>query len=75
MARQTIASRVTEEMGEKGYNLIAQTSGTYSFAKNSNLSRKLAELGLTESDVEVRTAARAGRNRNDGYQLLIFVPK
>lgn len=70
--RKTIAQKVTEEMQEKGYTLIGQTRGWYSFRRNSNLYRKLQEMGLTEDDVEVRTAARAGKNKNDGYQLLIF---
>lgn len=68
----TIAQRVTEERQVNDQKLLGQTSGTYSFRKGSNLAHKLAELGLTENDVDVRTAARAGRNKNDGYQLLIF---
>lgn len=69
---QTIAQKVTAEMEAKGYTLLGQTSGTYSFRKGSNLSRYLERLGKTENEVEVRTAARAGKNANDGYQLLVF---
>lgn len=72
MTRKTMAQKVTEERQANGQTLLGQTSGLYSFRKNSNLYRKLVELGLTENDVDVRTGARAGRNANDGYQLLIF---
>lgn len=72
MARKTIAQQVIEEMEGKGQKLLGQTRGTYSFRKGSNLSQKLEELNLTESDVDVRTGARAGQHKNDGYQLLIF---
>ncbi len=68
----TIAQKVTAEMEEKGHKLLGQTSGTYSFRKGSNLSRYLARIGKTEDDVIVETAARAGKNKNDGYQLLVF---
>lgn len=69
---KTIAQRKIEERQANGQKLLAQTSGTLSFRKGSNLSRKLAELGLTENDVDVRTGARAGQYWNDGYELLIF---
>jgi len=72
MTRKTIAQRIIEERAENGQTLLAKTSGTYTFRKGSNLMAKLDELGLTESDVDVRTAARAGQHKNDGYQLLIF---
>jgi len=69
---QTIAQKITAEMEAKGHTLLGQTSGTYSFRKGSNLNRYLTRLGKTENEVEVRTAARAGKNANDGYQLLVF---
>lgn len=72
MARKTIAQQIIEEQQAQGKQLLGRTSGTYSFRKGSNLSRRLDLLGLTENDVDVRTAARAGRHQNDGYQLLIF---
>lgn len=70
--RKTMAQQVTDEMTEKGFEKVGQTSGWCSFRKGSNLSRKLEQLSLTKDDVEVRTAARAGKNLNDGWQLLIF---
>ena len=70
--KKTIAQTVTAEMEAKGFRLIGQTSGTYTFRKGSNLARKLEQLGLTEEQVDVRTGARAGKNANDGYELLIF---
>jgi len=71
--KKTIAQTVTEEMAAKGFRLAGKTSGTYTFRKGSNLARKLEQLGLTEEQVDVRTGARAGKNMNDGYELLIFV--
>lgn len=71
--KKTIAQTRIEEMTAKGYKLAGRTSGFYSFRKGSNLSRKLESLGLTEAQVDVRTAARAGKHLNDGYELLIFV--
>jgi hypothetical protein len=70
--RKTIAQRVIEEREANGQKLLGQTRGLYSFRKNSNLYQALTELGLTENDVDVRTGARAGLRKNDGYQLLIF---
>lgn len=70
--RKTIAQTVTEQREADGQEFLGQTSGRYSFRKGSNLARKLEELGLNEQDVDVRIGARAGRNKNDGYQLLIF---
>lgn len=70
--KKTIAQTKIEEMTSKGYRLVGRTSGTFSYRKGSNLARKLESLGLTESDVEVRTGARAGQHLNDGYELLIF---
>ena len=70
--KQTIAQTKIAEMTAKGYRLIGKTQGTFSFAKGSNLSRKLESLGLTKNDVEVVAGARAGRYQNDGYELLIF---
>ena len=70
--KQTMSEQVTATMEIKGYKLVGRTSGTYSFAKGSNLSRKLAELSLTQNTCEVRTAARAGKNKTEGYELLIF---
>lgn len=70
--KETIAQAVIREMEAKGFRLVGQTSGTYTFRKGSNLARKLEQLGLTEQEVDVRTGARAGKNANDGYQLLIF---
>lgn len=69
---KTMAQKIIEERKMNGQSLLGQTSGTYTFRKGSNLARKLDELGLTETDVDVRTGARAGRFYNDGYQLLIF---
>ena len=70
--RQTIADQVTATMEIKGYKLVGQTSGTYSFRNGSNLARKLKELNLTEQTCEVRTGARAGKHKTEGYELLIF---
>lgn len=70
--RVTMAQKVMEEMTEKGHKYIGATSGTFTFRKGSNLARRLETLGLTEAEVEVRSAARAGQHANDGYQLLIF---
>jgi hypothetical protein len=70
--KQTIAQTITDEMTGQGYKLIGKTSGWLSFRKNSNLSQKLALMGLTENDVVVRAGARVGQFRNDGYELLIF---
>jgi hypothetical protein len=72
MARKTIAQKVIEERKANGQKLLGRTSGTYSFRKGSNLSQALVRLNLTEDDVDVRTGARAGRHKNDGYELLIF---
>lgn len=72
MARKTIAQQVIEERTNEGQELLGRTKGTYSFRKGSNLSRKLEQMGLTEDQVDVRPGARAGRNKNDGYELLIF---
>jgi hypothetical protein len=69
---QTIAQKLTAEMEAAGHKLLGQTSGTYSFRKGSNLSRYLDRLGKTEEEVIVKAGARAGRNANDGYQLLVF---
>jgi hypothetical protein len=71
--KKTIAQTRIEKMTANGYKFVGRTSGLYSFRKGSNLSRKLESLGLTESNVDVRTGARAGQRRNDGYELLIFV--
>jgi len=70
--KKTIAQNRIEEMNAIGYKLVGQTSGTLSFRRGSNLSKKLESLGLTEDKVYIRTGARAGKNKNDGYQLLIF---
>jgi hypothetical protein len=70
--KKTIAQTKIDEMTSKGYKLVGKTSGLFSFRKGSNLARKLENLGLNESDVEVRTGARAGKHLNDGYELLIF---
>lgn len=72
MARKTISQTVIEEREANGQTLLGRTRGTVSFRKGSNLSRKLEELNLTENDVDVHTGARAGRNANDGYEILIF---
>jgi len=69
---KTIAQTKIEEMTNNGYKFAGQTRGWLSFRKGSNLARKLASLGLDKGSVEVMTGARAGRYRNDGYQLLIF---
>lgn len=69
---QTIAQKITVEMETTGHKLLGQTSGTFTFRKGSNLSKCLERLGVTGSDVVVKAAARAGKNRNDGYQLLVF---
>jgi hypothetical protein len=69
---KTIAQKIIEERKANGQKLLGRTSGTYTFRKGSNLARKLDKLGLTEDEVDVRTAARAGQFYNDGYQLLIF---
>jgi hypothetical protein len=68
----TMAQELIKAQESQGKKLLGQTSGAYSFHKNSNLYHKLTELGVTEDQVDVHTAARAGRNKNDGYQLLIF---
>jgi hypothetical protein len=71
--RETMAQKVIDEMRIKGFRLVGQTSGQFSFRKGSNLSQALECLGLTEYEVKVRTGARAGKNATEGYQLLIFV--
>ena len=68
----TKAQAVMAEMEIEGYKLVGKTSGLMSFRKGSNLARKLESLSLSESEVEVRTGARAGARANDGYELLIF---
>lgn len=68
----TMAQELIKAQESQGKKLLGQTSGAYSFHKSSNLYRKLTELGVTEDQVDVYTAARSGRNKNDGYQLLIF---
>ena len=72
MARTTIASRIIEKKAAEGFELIGRTSGWYSERKNSNLYRLITGMGLTYADVEVEIGARAGMNRNDGNQLLVF---
>lgn len=69
---QTIAQKVTAEMEAAGHKLLGQTKGTCSFRKGSNLSSYLDRIGKTEDEVIVKTGARAGKNANDGYQLLVF---
>jgi len=69
---QTIAQKITAEMEAEGHKLIGRTSGTFSFRKGSNLSRYLVHIGKTEDDVIVKAGARAGKNANDGYELLVF---
>ncbi len=69
---QTIAQKITAEMEASGHKLLGRTSGTFTFRKGSNLNRYLAHLGKTEDEVIVKAAARAGKNANDGYQLLVF---
>jgi hypothetical protein len=71
--KKTIAQTKIDEMTAEGYKLVGKTSGTYTFRNGSNLARKLESLGLTEQTCEVRTAARAGKNATEGYELLIFV--
>lgn len=70
--KTTIAQGIKNEMTATGHEFIGQTSGTYSFRKGSNLSRYLAHIGKTEEEVVVKAGARAGKNANDGYQLLVF---
>jgi len=70
--KQTIAQKITAELEAEGHKLLGKTSGTMTFRKGSNLARKLESMGLTENDVIVRTGARAGRNKTEGYELLIF---
>lgn len=69
---QTIAQKITAEMEAQGHTKIGQTSGTFSFRKGSNLSLYLDHIGKTEDEVIVKAGARAGKNMNDGYQLLVF---
>lgn len=73
--RQTIADQVTATMEIKGYKLVGKTSGTYSFRKGTNLARTLENMGLTEATCEVRTGARAGKHKTEGYELLIFIKR
>lgn len=68
----TIGQKITKEMEAKGHKFLGQTRGTYSFRKGSNLAFFLVHIGKTEEEVIVRTGARAGKNANDGYQLLVF---
>lgn len=70
--RTTIAQTIKTELESKGHKFLGQTSGTFTFRKGSNLSRYLSHLSLSETDVIVKAAARAGKNANDGYQLLVF---
>ena len=69
---KTIRQTRIDEMASRGYKLAGETSGTLSYRKGSNLARKLEALGLTRETAEVRTGARAGQHKNDGYELLIF---
>lgn len=68
----TMAGKAIAEMTAKGYEYKGYTTGLYSFRKGSNLSKQLESLGLTESQVEVRTGAHLWRG-TEGWQLLIFV--
>lgn len=68
----TIKQKIELEMQEAGYRLLGMTTGTFTFRKNSNLSKYLIRLGKTESQVVVKAGARAGRMWNDGHQLLVF---
>lgn len=70
--RTTIAQSIKNEMETAGHTFVGQTSGTFSFRKGSNLSRYLAHISKTEEEVVVKAGARAGKNANDGYQLLVF---
>lgn len=70
--RTTIAQRIIAEQLALGREYLGMINGQLSYAKRSNLSRYLCSLSLTPEDVIVLTGARAGRHRNDGYQLLVF---
>lgn len=70
--KKTIGQTITEEMEAKGHKKLGQTSGTFTFRKGSNLSRYLDHIGKSEDEVIVKAGARAGKNRNDGYHLLVF---
>lgn len=70
---KTIAQTKIDEMKSQGYKLAGRTTGNYSFRKGSNLARKLESLGLTDNDVTVKLGARAGKQKTEGYELLIFV--
>ncbi|MBS4058881.1 MAG: hypothetical protein KG029_00640 [Bacteroidetes bacterium] len=71
--KKTMKENIVEEMTGKGYRLVGETSGTFSFRKNTNLSYALERLGLTEQTCVVRQGARAGDARTAGYRLHIFV--
>lgn len=74
---KTIKSTIVNNMTDRGYRLVGETSGLCSYRHNSNLYRLIMRLGYTLDDVisgliTVRIGARAGARKNDGYQLLVF---
>ena len=71
MATKTIAQTIENEMTAKGYTLIGKTSGQYSTKPNSNLGRKLAQLGVTADEVVIRYGAKK-HYKTEGTDLLIF---
>ena len=73
--RKTIASKIINAMLDDGYTYHGKTSGQLSFRGNSNLSHYLDWKGLKSESVIVRSAARAGKFYNDGWELLVFSKK
>jgi len=73
--KKTIAQTIIDEMEKECYEYVGAASGTYSFRKGSNLSKALEFFGLTKDDVVVKTGARAGKHKTEGYELLIFKKK
>lgn len=47
--KQSIKKTITEEMNEKGYQLIGVTSGWFTTRRGSNLEKKLKQLGVFET--------------------------
>ena len=71
MPRKTIAQKIEADMTAQGYTLIGKTSGWYSTRPNSNLSRKLEQLGVSADEIEIRQGAKH-RYATEGTDLLIF---
>ena len=69
---KTIAQKITEQMESEGFRLIGKTSGQPTTRKGSNLDKLFKSLGVTEEQVIWKTGARAGKQKTEGYELLVF---